>query len=51
VRPTGLPHRIIVTCGAAAGIGPAVAIAVGALAVPDLTGAFVHAGVGAVATD
>jgi membrane protein DedA with SNARE-associated domain len=39
VRPTGLPHRIVVTCAATAGIALAGAIAVGALAAPDLAGA------------
>ena len=39
VRPTGLSHRIAVICAATAGIALAAAIAVGALAVPDLAGA------------
>ena len=39
VRPTGLSHRIVVTCAAIAGIALAGAVAVGALAVPDLAGA------------
>jgi membrane protein DedA with SNARE-associated domain len=39
VRTTGLPHRIVVTCAALAGIALAGAIALGALTVPDLTGA------------
>jgi membrane-associated protein len=38
VRSTGSLHRIVVTCAAAAAIALAGAIAVGALAVPDLAG-------------
>jgi membrane protein DedA with SNARE-associated domain len=37
VRQTGLPHRIAVLCAATAAVALAGAIAVGALAVPDLT--------------
>jgi membrane protein DedA with SNARE-associated domain len=39
VRQTGLPHRIVVLCAATVAIALAGAIAVGALAVPDLAGA------------